>query len=187
MPGDKHESDGLTNISISVTPQIFSTTSNSNIFCCEWLSNIFCQDGGKKRGGAVWKHPNKSHSASYSSNNHPQIRSSAYCNGYTTASQQPQTRSFQVKLFLKILFSIASVNVLCVKYLFFTKRTQQRQCEPVYSNHEQNSFVGFQFICKQIPLNENQKLQKYFRKCKCKMFLYWKIYISEMQIKLPFS
>ena len=81
-------------------------------------------------------------------------------------------------------FSIASVNVLCVKYLF---STQQRQCEPVYSNHEQNSFVGFQFICKQIPLNENQKLQKYFRKCKCKMFLYWKIYISEMQIKLPFS
>ena len=95
--------------------------------------------------------------------------------------------AFRWNIFYGKYFSIASVNVLRVKYLFSTKRTQQRQCEPVYSNHEQNSFVGFQFICKQIPLNENQKLQKYFRKCKCKMFLYWKIYISEMQIKLPFS
>ena len=136
----------------------------------------------------MWKHPNKSHSASYSSNNHPQIRSSAYCNGYTTASQQPQTRSFQVKYFFwKILFHCFCTCFLCKIFIFHKERTQQRQCEPVYSNHEQNSFVGFQFIFKQIPLNENQKLQKYFRKCKCKMFLYWKIYISEMQIKLPFS
>lgn len=40
----------------------------------------------KKRGGAVWKHPNKSHSATY--NNHS-IRSSQYCNGYATSQHQP--------------------------------------------------------------------------------------------------
>ena len=95
--------------------------------------------------------------------------------------------AFRWFFFLKILFHCFCKCFVCKIFIFHKKRTQQRQCEPVYSNHEQNSFVGFQFICKQIPLNENQKLQKYFRKCKCKMFLYWKIYISEMQIKLPFS
>jgi len=50
------------------------------------------ESSSKKRSGAVWKHPNKSHS---NNTNYPHHRSSnsAYCNGFVT--QQPQIQDFR--------------------------------------------------------------------------------------------